>query len=305
MSDELALPGLDGSNPMAFMAGLGVLAAADRIARAGVVRLAWSDDVLPAASVVGATSIDEIAELLIVDRNEWTAAVALRFDDDVKLTPADLRRFVEACSVADDGGRSVALCQSLIVEESFDGGGLAKPTDLHFTAGQQKFLRMARQLADGVTLDDIVQCLGEDWTYPSELPSFGWDVTDDRVYALSASNPAKTAKRSQPGAEWLALMGLTAFPSFRALGRTVTTACAGTWKAGRLRWPLWSTPMTRAAATSLIGAVPDGDGRRRSSVGLDALNRWSIHRVMMSRIRRSEQGGYGSFSPSDVYWQRQ
>jgi hypothetical protein len=261
----------------------------------GSVRLAWNDEVNPRPIVHGSGSVDLLVELVESDRTQWAGSPALEFDgaDDVKLAPEPLRRYLATCRAADDGGRSIGLASALVAEGSLDNRRVAKPTDLHFTAGQQQFLRMAGELRNRVTGDDIRAALEEAWTYPSTLPSLGWDTTDDRVYALSASNPATTTKLTMPGAEWLALMGISAFPVSRGADRTRTPGCAGTWKRGSFTWPLWRSPLTFAAARTLLSADP----------GVD-LARCSAALTLRCAIRRSDQGGYGSFSPPQVVWER-
>lgn len=288
------LAGLEGTNPMAFIAGLGLLGVADRMLGRGAVRLGWRDGALPTAYATGVTAIDELVDAVIRDRDAWVASPALTFRDatDVKFDERGLRDYITACRHADDGGRSAALCAGLVAEGSFDNNGAAKPTDLHFAAGQQQFLGVANELLAGLTPNDVRHALSEEWVYASPLKSFGLDVTDDRVYALSASNPAKQAKRTVPGAEWLALMGIAMLPSFRGMtagrARTVTTGCTGNWKAGIFTYPLWEPPLSASAAKSLVATAKVGESRSLP-----------IHRFVRCRIRRSDQGGYGTFGPPE------
>jgi len=52
------------------------------------------------------------------------------------------------------------------------------------------------------------------WSYTSSISSLGWDVTDDRIYAIAAANPAKEKKKTNPGAEALAVLGLSRHPVY-------------------------------------------------------------------------------------------
>jgi len=296
---EIELTGIDGTNPLGFLAALGVLSlpGADGVARG---RLSWTDDAVPRAVVSGFSSVEEIVDLAVAERDYWRGCVAVSFSidgvmiDDVKLAPEDLRSYLEACLSADDGGRSIALASSLVVEGGVDNQGLAKPTDLHFTAGTQKFLRMVRELLDATDGADSLNALVGPWAFDSPLPSLMWNTSDDRVYALSARDPSKDKKLTVPGAELLALFGLSAIPIFSAGERTRTSACSGTWKQGAFTWPLWSRGSCSRAVRSLL-AHADADQESR-------LVAWSVVRMMQCRIRRSEQGGYGSFSPSTEIW---
>ena len=109
--------------------------------------------------------------------------------DELKLTPQDLRAYPSRAR--DDGGAGAQLSAALVAEGSLDKQGVAKPTDLYFTAGQQKFLQMTRHVLGNVSRTDLIAGLQGPWSYASNLPSLMWDVSDDRVYALIAEDPSK------------------------------------------------------------------------------------------------------------------
>ena len=95
-----------------------------------------------------------------------------------------------------------------------DGGGMGKPFALHFTAGQQRFLTIALELMDGagkaggVDAKDLRNALTGPWSNDRPLKVFSWSPTQDRSYALRASDPSKDTKLGTPGADWLAFRGL-------------------------------------------------------------------------------------------------
>ena len=161
------------------------------------------------------------------------------------------------------GGR---LASALVAEGSLDNQGVAKPSDFYFTAGQQKFLDTARKILNAVSSEDIKAGLEGPWRYESELPSLGWDVTDDRVYALRAVNPSPEKKLTNPGPEALALLGLSTHPVFAGRSRTDTQGCSGSWKAGWYSWPLWRRPAFAARRQVTAGPrlrpPPSGLGSR-------------------------------------------
>ena len=73
--------------------------------------------------------------------------------------------------------------------------------------------------------------------------------------------------------------------------RVYTTACVGGWKAGRLRWPLWTNPLLTPVIRSLMAQISEefpSDERKARGIGA----------VFSSGIRRSDQGGYGSIEPA-------
>jgi len=292
-SEEVRVPGLEGHNPIGFFAALGL---ARIVARSIPSTLRWDEGVVPTAVIGGITSIDDLVDAVMTDHAHWGDAAVLNHEscDDIKLRPGDLRRYLEACEA--DGERSRELAAALVVQRVVDGKGASKPTDFHFTAGQQRFLAMCRQIRDGVTADDIRRAITGGWTYASKLPSLMWDIADDRIYALSSVNPSSEKKLTEPGAEWLALMGLTSLPVTIGPERTLTPGARGRWKGGTFHWPVWQPPLSPLAVRSLLAAVDPGD----SSQLLTARGCLTLYQ---SEIRRADQGGYGTFGPPTVVWQ--
>ena len=310
--NETPLTGLEGTNPLGFLAALGVqVAFASELQQP---RLWWSDDVTPHAVVDGGGdgdgdgdfSTDRIADQALAVFAEWSKSPAtnpsrpdgsaMPKGDELKLTPADLRTYLGQTRRCDSGG---ALITALVAEGSLDKQGAAKPSDLYFTAGQQKFLGMARQVLSRTSRDDVLTGLEGPWGYGSELPSLMWDVFDDRVYALAADDPAKEKKLTNPGPEALAVLGLSLHPVFAGRDRTLTQGCSGSWKTGYYSWPLWCRPASPRGVRSLLVHAyhhPTATGRERW------LRAWGVSRILRSPIRRSGQGGYGTFGPPEVVW---
>ncbi|WP_419163797.1 hypothetical protein [Candidatus Palauibacter sp.] len=297
------LAGLEGTNPLGFLGALGI-----QVAFASTKiqpRLWWSDDIPPRAVVDDEFSVDCIVERAIPVFKEWSKSAALNpcgpdrvplpKGNDLKLARGDIRVYLDSVGEADP---AASLSTALVAEGSVDNKGSAKPSDLYFTAGQQKFLAMARQVLGEVTPEEVRVGLLGPWTYESKLPSFMWDVADDRVYALTANNPSGDKKLSNPGVEALAILGLSLHPVFGTNGRTLTGGCWGTWKKGHYSWPLWSKPASPHAVRSLlVHAHGAADDRRRW------FRSWGVSTVLQAPIRRSGQGGYGTFAPAEVLWQ--
>ena len=312
------LAGLEGTNPLGFLAALGV-----QVAFAGEdeqPRLWWSDDITPRAVVDEVFTVERIVDqaLHVVARWEKSpAANPRRLDgsvmpkrDELKFGPSDIRDYLHLNhlkpidQVDDPGDRSGALTSALVAEGSLDKQGVAKPSDLYFTAGQQKFLDMTRGILRGVTREDILAGLTGPWDYQNELPSLGWDVVDDRVYALRANDPAPKSgpdpKRTNPGPEALAVLGLSLHPVFAGRERTLTQGCSGSWKAGHYSWPLWRRPASLNAVRSLLAHAYDHPTAMDRRIWFPA---WGVVTILRSPIHRSGRGGYGTFGPSEIAWQ--
>jgi hypothetical protein len=224
-------------------------------------------------------------------------ALALEYDGkrDLKPKPERFRAWLEhlARSATRDHRRSVDWAGAFATDVAVDNNGNVKPTALHFTAGQQQFLQMAGELARQTTREDLHEALVGPWRYARPLPVMGWDSTVSRDYALRASDPSTDKKLGVPGTDWLAIRGLAMLPVVPRGTRVLTTGCGGGWKDGEFRWPLWTARLAEATVRSLL-QQPVGTFRpaEREARGIGA--------VLRSGIKRSDQGGYGSFEPSAV-----
>ncbi len=308
------LTGLRGTNPLGLFAALGALDVATRAFSDRRVALWWSDEIDPVAHLEG-IELDDLIDAVDQDRQRWIESPILNWTiggkpmADVKLDtradegPSVLRRWIVHVHANGDDA-DTALLHALVAEGSTMGtSSECKPTHFHFTAGQQKFLAMVRELRDKVTADHLREAVVGPWTFSSPLPMLGWDTSrGDRIYALRGFNPAGEKKLGVPGAEWLGFLGLRFFPVatqvVRGRAQLVTTGCSAGWKKGTFTWPLWSSGdpqgppgLTAPVVQSLMAdeQLSQLTARQRGALG--------VHRVLQAPISRSAQGGYGSFGP--------
>lgn len=302
--NETNLTGLEGTNPLGFLAALGVQVAF--ASESEPPSLWWSDEITPHAVVDGDFTVERIADQALEVFRKWKSSPAanprqpddsaMTKGDELKLSPRDIRAYLDQARMRDsDAGLSAAL----VAEGSLDNQGVAKPSDLYFTAGQQKFLNTARQVLGGVSREDVLAGLKGPWGYTSKLPSLGWDVGDDRVYALRANDPSPEKKQTNPGPEALAVLGLSLHPVFAGRDRTLTQGCSGSWKSGYYSWPLWCKPAWPNAVKSLLAHAFDHPAANDRH---NWFRSWGVFRILRSPIRRSGQGGYGTFGPPEVAW---
>jgi hypothetical protein len=298
---ELLLPALEGTNPLGYLAALGAL---DAMAMAGrVATLRWTDDLVPQAQLTGAEDLDDLLGVLDEDRSTWAQSVVLNFPKsaplpDAKPDSATLRDWYMQVLGADGADRDADLLAAIVAEGAFDQNHKAKPTHLHFTAGQQQFLDMVRGLSADVDKPRLLEAICGPWAYDSSLPSLSWDVRGERVYAVRATDPSKDKRLGVPGADWLAFRGLVFYPVSLMGSSLRTTACDREWKKGAFRWPLWVAPASRDVVRSLVADerlvsqnVASSKGAPRSA----ELRARGVLCVLEAPIRRSDQGGYGSF----------
>ena len=214
---------------------------------------------------------------------------------DLKPLPALYRQYLKTLSETSGPHDRLAVdwAASFATDVATDNNGNTKPTALHFTAGQQQFLQMVGDLVTGVTERDLREAVEGPWQYARALPVMGWDATSSRDYALRASDPSTDKKLGVPGADWLAVRGLVFLPAVPVGTRIRTTGCDGGWKTGRFRWPIWTVPLGPDIVRSLVSLqVDEMSTIDRTAIGVDT--------VFSAGIKRSDQGGYGSFEPATV-----
>lgn len=305
MSEGIVLSGVDGSNPLGFLAAVGLLRwlTEEDPEQDGVVTLHWRDEGVWRPVLGGVSDLEGAIQRIADDARSWLDAPALNLSYekvdkkgvkvvyDLKPPPDVFRDWLRSLQ---GQARGQEFAAAYGVAEVTDNNGNVKPTALHFTAGQQVFLEMVRALAEQVLVEDLWEALFGPWAYARKLPSLSWDATVSRDYALRAGDPSKEKRAGIPGADWLAFQALPLLP-VAARGRRLETACAGGgWKDGRLRWPVWTVRATLPAVRALLTS----DGLER--MGADQRSARGIGQVFACDIARSDQGGYGSFGPARV-----
>ena len=296
---EIVLHGLDGSNPLGLLAALGVLRS---LGSQGVdARLHWTQQGWWRPVLTGPDSLDDVVDALEAERLAWADEPALTYSytdakgkiqRELKPPPAEFRRFL-AQVLDSDRARSLRQIGAYASELVTDNNGNTKPTALHFAAGQQRFLDICVEIQREADRDRLRNALQGPWV-EHKTKSLSWDSSVFRDYALRARDPSGDKKGSVTGAEWLAFLGLALFPvapttSPRGV-RLQTTGCTGGWKDGSFTWPLWGLPATEATVRSLLLVGDRWSARQRAVLGVQA--------VFTASIRRSDQGGYGSFTPA-------
>ena len=315
--NEVVLYGMEGSNPLAFFAALGALRVLSEARGREDVRLAWRSEGYWRPVLSGVRDVEAIVGVVMEDLPSWKNEPALDWAyvkeangegrsvepdapgaiHDLK-PPREVQRrfFEEAAQRAIEGvsKRTERLASSWGTDVALDRSGFIKPTALHFTAGQQQFLKMVCELREGITADDVRAALNGPWTYESKLPSLSWSGTGQRMWALRACDPSKEKRGSCPGAEWLAFIGLQFFSCVPQKHRVKTTCVRGGWKSGRFTWPLWTAPIGVSVVSSLL--------QTSGLEGMKAQDRAArrIGAVFQASIQRLDQGGYGSFSPASA-----
>ncbi|MSP26709.1 MAG: hypothetical protein EXR75_16520 [Myxococcales bacterium] len=294
---QSSLSGLDGQNPIAFLAAVGALRIAAEHAEGA--RLSWSYEGRWRPTLSLPDGSPDLVDILWEDAGRWSDAspeLNLFYDDsfDLKPSPLVFREFSGRAFEATKGPgtrRFADFVAAYATETGRDGKENTKPTALHFTAGQQSFLKQVRLIRAGLTRKDLDEALFGPWEYNRDLPNLRWDVLGERLYALRASSPSGDKALGVPGADWLAYQALPFFPVMPQEQGIQTTAAPGKGKEFRFEWALWTAPLTLDVVRSVIAhdwksASPRE--RKRRGVGV----------VLGASIRRNDKG-YGNFAAAE------
>jgi hypothetical protein len=298
---DLVLEGLDGSNPLGFLCALGAFSVLAEFWPVRPVRISWClggrwkpvfhmpTDVIPdelATAVFDGMRARKLLEALSGDPRALLGS-------DLKAPLENFVAFSERVAVLakPDDRRLADVASSYgseIVWKNTGKGPRIETTDLCFTAGNQQFLNMERELSLTTSISDVRNALFDQWTYQDRCPSFRWDpVADDRQYALRAVDPAPEKTRSIRAANLLACQALELFPTVPTSQGLLTTAFAE----NLFYWPMWTVPASLDAARSLLSYVTNAI---RQTKGLAAIG---VSQVFVSRKVRYV-GYYGKFTPA-------
>ena len=308
--NKFALIGIQGTNPLGFLAALGIL----RLLPGA--KLAFEDDGLYRAFLETTATPSEVVARIIEDaksasavrnpswRLTYTKDATKKKDAqvvaDLKAPPADFKNYLARCISSWMKGEeeSVAYAAAFGTDMAFDGKGNTKPTAFHFTAANQTFLGAVETIRSTLVAD------AEKWITASLFEGDGkrpgsnlrWDPSSERNWALMANNPNEDGTSVDAPLEWLAFRGLPLLPSFprgSSRGpRIHTTAVFGKGEEMTFTWPLWSVPASQQTVRSAIQLNwTTGSVRERASRGVFA--------VCSSSIRRTSQG-FGNFGPPAI-----
>jgi hypothetical protein len=149
---------------------------------------------------------------------------------------------------------------------------LASPWALINGAGHQNFLSSVEALMIQCDATHLLQAVAGPWIARDAGNSLRLDMQDDRRYALLDRNP--TAAGHHPltlwGANRLAFEALRFFPCVPATGGMAVigwrSIFANGWRSNcRVRWPLWTTPISASTVHAVLGLRDTWDDESTSA----------------------------------------
>lgn len=273
------LSGIDGTNPLGFLAALGAFRVAAKIAAqntpAAPVRLAWANTNGPWHPVLHTTAFADTAALLdalqealshpnpalsIAEHDEHGTAQTANNPKipapDFRIAALEAREKWLDASAPEFADFLAALGNESIIDKN----GLNEDTAFRTMsgAGHQHFLKFMRELVSGTTREHIREALFGPWQYRDHQFSMRWDPSDDRRYALRWGNPSGDPATNVRGANRLAIEGLPFLPVMPTASTTLDTTGFSKQKTTERRhglfwtWPLWTPPLTPDVCRSLL-----------------------------------------------------
>ena len=258
----LVLSGLDGGNPLGFLAAIGVLNTAS-VAGLGLPwRMKWiAQDgswfpVLFASRVV---SSEELVELL-ASSLQREATPEFDFDRNLNVDAEKFRKVAQdAQCCASIGDRRYADfvtafgCEVVVTRD----GKSIQDTALRTMsgAGHQHFLGTMKQLRAAATSRHLYRALFNTWDYLDEKLGLRWDPEEDRRYALRWGNPSDTSRnpiQTMWGANRLAVEALPLLPAVPDGRRLETTGFTRRDRAVLFTWPVWECAISLEVVRSLL-----------------------------------------------------
>ena len=260
----LLLNGLDGSNPLGFLAAIGTAVVLQDVFPE--MRLGWEQTEGGWRPSLAGCGDDEqaFAEKLLEALRDASMTV---FDVDNRM-PFDAEKFslklrdVQSCSSI--ANRREADFLSSFGTELYpnEKNGLFQDTRFRMVrSGDSKGQGLpfyARKMRKDLRIDHVRRTLFNAWDYEDEGYSLRWDPIEDQRYALRWGDPSKLKQGTMLAANSLAIEALQWFPVVMPIGNQAQTT--GFQRVGRREtyfvWPIW-TPMVGMETVRSLLALDD------------------------------------------------
>lgn len=271
MSDckGILLNGLDGSNPLAFLAALGTLRTLAIALPDESVRMNWEQqDGAWRPRVWCSLASDGDALIRTLDDNlaKATDRASFAIGDDLNLPAGEFRsRLLKSIENAESLTNPAARIDADFLaafgsEAVTNEDGTMQDTALRTMsgAGHQHFLKFLRELAAKTSVDHLRRTLFLKWDYADDGRGMNlrWDPQDDRRYALRWDDPSCDPVKSMRGANRLAIEAMPLLPTMPTSFELATTAFQGRGaRTTYLTWPVWTIRLSTDVVRSLLASV--------------------------------------------------
>ncbi len=298
----LLLNGLNGSNPLGFLAAVGVLQVATNADSCSNWRVRWKAQGghwSPVLTGDTRITVDALIELLDPVLTKMKDDPSFRFADDLAISCEEFRGVAQ--SAFGTAGLSNRRFADFIAAFGCDVLPIsAKDARIQDTAlrtmsgaGHQHFIGFMRKLVEITEPHHLRSSLFEPWQYSDPKPSLRWDPLDDRRYALRWKEPSGDPVRTMRGANRLAMEALPLFPTAPGERSLHTTGFTHRRGEGVLfTWPIWDVPLNLDTVRSLL-SLAELQYTRPNRESLFARGVVDIYRTQRITI-----GKYRNFTPA-------
>jgi CRISPR-associated endonuclease/helicase Cas3 len=288
-----SLTGLDGSNPLAFLAGLGVLRITTEVFQnprpnwlAGPPMLSWSARGSSSIAILhlsAPVTEDSVVEFLVehlgqeIEAHPVSLALAL-MKTEACSRGTKLREKVSGTQLSARAG--LDWVAALISDLAPEGASQLQTVRRDYLEGN------LRSVMKRTTEDHLRRSLFALWDYADGLDnqSMHWEPTEDRRHAyqwhVPTADPTRNKRGGMLGANRLAI---EAWPLFLSVANGEKLATRGFWGSRvdntTLTWPLWSCPLDLDSVASLIALTVIQEGIPKAA----SARAHCIFRVFRSR----------------------
>jgi len=260
----LLLPGLDGSNPLGFLAALGLLRVLTSVPEVAPVRMKWT----PAGGAL-VPAIQSCSESTL-NENELLHMLCEHLIDDIAEHPVQLLDALNEAKDDETERRHVFLdrLDQATDDDRMPSDWLAALASDFAPADAINQLQTARRdyyygnLTSVIKLtkiDHLRRSIFRSWDYadPLDNQSLHLDPSEDRRHAHQWNKPAGDPDRKKSGgmlgANRLAIEAIPLFTSFPETGTLRTVGFTGNRSTNtRWTWPLWNVAIPLPVVQSLL-----------------------------------------------------
>jgi hypothetical protein len=301
---EWVLRGLDGGNPLAFLAALGTLRSLTLAWGPGrTVRMSWKVEGAwrPVLHLDRPASSPEIVEALDNQLKRMQGHPLWSIGPDLKATPKDFGDYANRAvsQLHSDGDRTWAdFVAAFGCEATTTDSGLIQDTALRTMsgAGHQHFVQSMALIVDRAGPEHLEKALFHPWRYDDavEKQTLRWDPVDDVRRALRWRDPSGDPRRKRRGgmlgANRLAIEALPLLPTIpRGRDLHTTGFTSPRRRPVEWTWPIWSEPIGVDLARSVLAhpslAELPGDARMRDLAEIGIVEVYRSRRLTIDKFR--------------------
>jgi hypothetical protein len=299
ISNTVLLEGLEGSNPLGFLAALGTIRLLTAAMKDEITRMGWEEadgGWRPRLYFHGDVDPESIPRTLQPALRSAASRASFQIGDNLNLKSVEFRKHVlEAAEQAWDADKPAREDADFIAafgcEACVGDDDVIQDTGLRTMsgAGHQHFLKFFRELIDKTEESHVHRALLRRWDYADEGRGLNlrWDPADDRRYAMRWDDPSGDPVKSMRGANRLAIEAMPLLPTMPTASGLATTCFEGTGARNTFfLWPIWRPPVSLDVIRSLLQQciqLRDLPESERAAMGIASI--FTSQRITTGKFR--------------------